>query len=230
MRRTWTAVAVLLAIAAPVLADDKKDEKKAAPANDDASIKKKLAEQKITVNFDGTPFLEVLQSLQELTDLNFVLDTAAHENVESDEVKVTLQEKNAVAKDVLDKVLAKAKLSYEIWRGTVWIATKGNLPGKAPRAKIAAETAKKLEKTVTLNFDGTPLVEVLAFLKDLSGVKFSTDKDLDAEQIVVSLKLKAVKAADVVDILCRLTGLAVESKNGAIVFLPKENAEMEKKK
>jgi hypothetical protein len=225
MRHPSVALTLLVALACVARAEEKKP-----AANDDAAVKKRLAEQKMTVDFDEKPAAEVVVAFRDLSGLNVVLDAAARDELEADEVKVTLKLKDAFAKDVLEKILAKTKLAHEVWKGIVWISTKDGLGGRPPKPKIAAPMAKKLEKTVNLDCEGTPLSEVFTLLKDVTGVAFKAAEGVDAEQIVVSVKLKDVKAADAVEVLCRLTGLAAESRNGGIVVIPREDAKDDEKK
>jgi type II secretory pathway component GspD/PulD (secretin) len=224
LRKLAFVLASLVALSCPVFAQEKKEEpKKEEPKKDDkkpedpnAAIKKRLDGQKLTVNFDDTPLAEVMEFLHELTSVSFVFSKDAR--AKTADAKVKLKEKDALLKAILDKALGGQKLAYEVWKGVIFVSAKDEKKD-VPSVKLEGDAKKKLEgKRLTLNFPDTPLSEVLQFLGDFSGVKFSAGEKVDAEKTSVAVKLKDCVAADALAIICRATGLKAVTKDGGVVL------------
>jgi len=232
MRRIAFVVAAVVAVASPVLAQDKKDtkesdekksdDKKEKPSAADLALAKKLERQNVTFKLDGTPFAEVVDMMRDLCSVDFVIDGPAQDVVDAESVTVTYNANHATAKDCIASFVRKANdnLAHEIWKGVVWIGTKASLEQKPEKPKVDDETRKKLDVNVKVSDTDETLADVLKSLKTQSKVTFSVAKEIDASAIKVGLRLHDMKAADAVEVLCRLFHYSAEGKDGEVVFSP----------
>ncbi|HZV00696.1 MAG TPA: hypothetical protein VFF73_28535 [Planctomycetota bacterium] len=229
MRRIAFVVAAVVAVASPVFAQDTKDEKKDDKKNEkekpsaaDLALAKKLERQKVTFKLDGTPFAEVVDMMRDLCSVDFVIDGPAQDVVDAESVTVTYNANDATAKDCIASFVRKANdnLAHEIWKGVVWIGTKASLEQKPEKPKVDDETRKKLDVNVKVSDTDETLADVLKSLKTQSKVTFSVAKEIDASAIRVGLRLHDMKAADAVEVLCRLFHYSAEGKDGEVVFSP----------
>jgi hypothetical protein len=224
LRKLSLALAALVTLASPAFAQEGTDPKKPEAKKDavEAAIQKRLDTQKLNLNLDETPFPEVVQVLHELTEVDFVIDTYARDIVDEEGIKISMKERDTLLKDTMDKVLKKASsnLTYEVWKGTIWITTKAGVARKPEAATVDAATAKKLETKVTLSVEGESLADVFAKLKTQGNVAFSAAKEIDTKGVKVTLDVKDAKLSDVIDMLCRLLSFTAEAKDGAVVLSP----------
>ncbi len=232
MRRIAFVVAAVVAVASPALAQDKKDtkdsdekksdEKKDKPSAADLALANKLDRQKVTFSLDETPFAEVVDLLRDLCGVDFVIDGPAQDVIDAEGVKVTYKGSGATAKDCIATVVRKASenLDHEVWKGIVWIGTKASVEKKPEKPTVDADTKKKLDVNVKVSDADETLADVLKSLKTQSKVTFSVAKEIDASQIKVGIRLHDLKAADAVEVLCRLFHYSAEGKDGEVVFSP----------
>ncbi len=202
--------ALALAALVPALAQEKKPDSKPDP---NAEVKKSLDEKKLTFNFDGTSLKDAFDFVTDFTGVSVVVDASAAKAVA--DAKVTLKKSDVTAGNALDLLDESAKLAHQVWHGVVLITKKDEKVAE-PEIKPTDGLKKVLAtKKVTLNFDDTPIADVVAFLGDLTGEKFQVDKKVDLK---VSLKLKDASVGDAVAILCRAGNLKVVAENGENVF------------
>jgi len=213
-------------------AQEKKDEtKKEAKEDADAAVQKKLDDQKVNLNFDGTGFSDAIDTLHELSGLNIVVSTAAGEVVTSDQPKVSLKVKELALRDALNLVLASPGFVYRVRNGVVFVMTKDEAKKQdAITLELEGAVKKKLEsQKLTFNFNSTPLSEVLQFLSDFTGVTVEADKAIDTEQVKIDLRLKGVIAKDAILIIANQAGFVVKQKKDKLVFRPQEDEKDTKK-
>lgn len=87
-------------------------------------IKEKLEAQKITVDFEETPFSNAIDFLKDVTGLNFVTSSLAEEVVEGDALAVTLKVRDLPLKNALRLILDhNPELRYTIRNDVVFITT-----------------------------------------------------------------------------------------------------------
>jgi hypothetical protein len=227
LRNAHFVLASVIALSSPAFAqeatDPKKPEEVKKDTDADAAIKKQLETVKVNLNLDATPFGDAVGLLHDITKVDFVIDSLARDVVDNEEVKVSLKQKGALLKDGLDALLKKASanLTYEVWKGTVWITTNAGVALKPADSKVDAATAKKLEAKVKLEVENESLADVFGKLKTEGKVPFSAAKEIDTAGVKVTLQLHDAKLADVIDIMSRLLGFAAEGKDGAVVFSPR---------
>jgi hypothetical protein len=80
-----------------------------------------LRTQRVTLNFDGTPFVECLDFLRDVTGLNIVVTKGALEEVEKKAVKLKL--KNITLRNVFELMLAQVSpdLRYAVKSGVLMV-------------------------------------------------------------------------------------------------------------
>ena len=87
-------------------------------------IKEKLELQRITLNFEETPFASAVDFLKDVTGLNFVISAKADEIVEGESLVVTLKVTDLPLKNALRLILDhNEELDYSIRNDVVFITT-----------------------------------------------------------------------------------------------------------
>jgi type II secretory pathway component GspD/PulD (secretin) len=95
-------------------------------SEDQLEINKRLDSQKINLNFDDTAFGEAIDTLHDLTSLNFVVQTAAKDLIENEQLKVKLKVRDITVRNALNLIIAvKPELIYVVKNGVVLITTTG---------------------------------------------------------------------------------------------------------
>ncbi len=91
------------------------------------AINNKLDSQRITLNFDATPFEDAIDFLRDITGLNFVIGPSAMDIVGDEALRVSLRLRDITLKNALNLILAAdPDLTYKIKNGTVFITTAGD--------------------------------------------------------------------------------------------------------
>jgi hypothetical protein len=186
----------------------------AKPASDpETEAKQKLEQQKLTFNFDETPLEEVVQFLQDFTAMNIVLCGAKS-------TKVTLEGKAITVKETLDRIAAKAPdLAWEQKRGVVYLLSKKSPSPEAPKPVLPDALRAKLAKNgPTVNLDETPLEDVVALLVESGLEGLSVSHKAKAKAIKVTLRVRGLPLATVLDVLCRVHGLAYRAEGDGLVL------------
>jgi general secretion pathway protein D len=98
----------------------------AALNEDTAEIQRRLDSQKINLNFDDTPFADAIDTLHELTSINFVIHTAAKDLIDNEQLKVKLKVKDITVRNALNLIMAakEGELIYVVKNGVILITTK----------------------------------------------------------------------------------------------------------
>jgi len=89
----------------------------AVPA--DSELGERLREQSVTLNFDATPFAEVVEFLRAVAGLDFVISRGANEALEEEPVGVTLRVRELPLYDVLTLATAPHGLRWNVEEGIV---------------------------------------------------------------------------------------------------------------
>lgn len=88
-------------------------------------INRRLASQRVDLNFDSTPFTDCINFLRDITGLNFVIANAANDIVSGDDLEVSLRLKSISLKNALQLILSvNPELVYTIRDGVIVITTK----------------------------------------------------------------------------------------------------------
>lgn len=176
-----------------------------------------LETRKVTLNFPNTPLEEVVGFLQDITGLNIVLLPSA-----DPALPVSLRLKDISLEKALDLILAAdGDLERKIVRNTLLIgkdmdAVKAK---KWSRKEIEADPElawKVLSRSMSVNFDQTPFVEVCNFLRDLSGLKLVLSKTVESANPDITLRLKGVGLRDLLTLLTGSHGFRWSVEAGAI--------------
>ena len=100
------------------------------------------------------------------------------------------------------------------------------IPANAPQDPYE-RMHRQLSRHVTLEFAGTPLVDALSFLSQLTGANIVLDPKVRTANPPVSLKVQDMEAATVIRWLMQLSGNFADVRNQAIWITDKEPKELE---
>lgn len=99
-------------------------EQRRGASEEELQINRRLASQRITLNFDQTPFDEAINFLRDITGLNYVLSGDARDLVDSEGVLVSLRLREITLDNALKLILASHEsLSWRIEDGVIKIGT-----------------------------------------------------------------------------------------------------------
>jgi len=141
-----------------------------------------LLDRKIPeINFTGQGLADVLDFMRDVSGANIFVNWRALEAAGiAKDAKVDLQLKDVKLRDSLQSILDKAaaaagKATFTVADGIIFISTP--VDPKHPRAGVSVIgiPAKRDRKLPEINFNGQRLADVIDFLQDVSGVKFSVD-------------------------------------------------------
>jgi type II secretory pathway component GspD/PulD (secretin) len=193
-----------------------------APKDPNVGIKKRLDEQKVNLNLDSTSLQDAFEVMSDLMETPILVDASAAKAVSKGKVTMTLTD--ILAKNALELIETNANLEHHVWHGIVLVTKKGTKLTE-PEIKPTEGLKKALpKKRITANFNETPLSEVVPFLNDLTGEKFTVLAKVDAEKVMVSFKVRDVTLGDMVAILCRVTNLTIGADDGANKLKPAEKS------
>src|SRR5581483_12346273 len=129
-------------------------------ASPDEGVRRALAERKVRASFDGTSVEDVLDTLRDAAGVNIAVVASS-----TNDVKVTLKANGVSARSVLDAIAAADDgFVYEVWRGFVFVSSKG-APRKAPPQPDLTDDAKKAlsERRLTATFADVTVSEFLDY-------------------------------------------------------------------
>ncbi len=89
--------------------------------DDNATVFRRLHAQRINLNFDATPVRDALDTLHELTSIDFVVTREAVEKIDATAAVVALKVRDVVVRDALTRILVPHGLESEIRNGVVFI-------------------------------------------------------------------------------------------------------------
>lgn len=100
------------------------DAEREAHAAKNESLRERLDTQRLTLQFDQTPFAEALDYLRDITKHNYVVSSDARDLIEQEEVTVSLRLRGISAHNALKLVLAAHEsLTYRLRSGVIRIET-----------------------------------------------------------------------------------------------------------
>lgn len=214
--RLFALLPILLCLTTPALAHD--DWK--------SDVKKRLGKQRVTLQFNQTSLSDVTGFLRDITQLNFVLDPAANLGRN----KVSLRLKNVKLSTALDCIVATdTKTCYTLANGFIIVTTKGRakLFTEASEPKNSSDDQKKLwdslaKKELTLDFDKTPLSDLVSFLQDLTGENMMIS-GTTLRAVQVTLRAKKLKLGDLLCFLATAYDFDYAWKSKVLVFQQKQS-------
>lgn len=271
-----------------------------------AAITRELEAQRITVDFDETPFLECVAHLREVTKRNIVVSGDAHDLIETQLLRVSLRLRDVAVTDVLNLVVAthsnltcrfapgliriettdsdreelllevydvadvisgaardrggfhldpdelirllelcpavlESQYSAEVSNGTLVMRTSETglaqaarlldyLSGAQPESATASEPGwvqglkARFERPTTLNFQETPLAEVVSVLQDLTGANITVSPAVDQEETTVNLQVRDLPLHEALRLILEQTNLASAFRNETLMICPPEDA------
>jgi hypothetical protein len=112
--------------------------------SDQAEIVRRLELQRLQLNFDAIPLGDALDTLHDLTGINFVVATAARDIIDGEQLKATIKVADAPVRQALDAVLSpETGLGWQLRDGVVLVR-----PAAAKTPSVLAS------KTVTIDLRG----------------------------------------------------------------------------
>lgn len=183
-------------------------------ADPDLALRKQLGTLKLTLDFESAPLSDVLSFLREVSGCNIVLDPAVRET--SDEL-VTLKVRDLPLDKALKLLLSPLELDYLVEDGIIYILTEKGMD--AHRTRRLNEKLSSL--VVTLDFQATPLSEVLSFLSEFSEISFIFDASVmdAARERQVTLQIRNASMRDTLTALMRTVGCRFEVQPAAVVIV-----------
>jgi hypothetical protein len=83
---------------------------------------------------------------------------------------------------------------------------------------------ERLQKRISCDFQGVPLNEAVAYLREELQINITLDADYEQEQALVTLSLKDVPARTILQWMMRQTGLRYALVDGAVYIAPPQKA------
>jgi len=174
-----------------------------------------LQTKRVTLNFPDTPLAEAVAFLQDISGLNLVLLPEV-----APEGAISLRLRDVSLQSALElMLLAQGLESTETCQSVV--IGKGPervVPVGFARQEVAKYPAAYLalkQNRLTVNFDGTPLEDVLDFLRDLSGLNFYLAKNVD-RAAPVTLRLRDVTMESALALVCAQSGATYGFRREAV--------------
>lgn len=121
----WTGAALLAAFTLgrpePVLAQGREDASRDTRRQE---IVAKLDAMKVSLDFDKTPLVEVIDFIRTLSEINFVIDKRVRETYPDDPLEITLKVDNLSLRSALKLVLAMHDLTVKYKEGVLLVVPK----------------------------------------------------------------------------------------------------------
>ena len=132
-RSAVLAMGLCLGLATPAPAQDVVRLPKNPPANDVKAqrVWAKLATQKISLDFDDAPILDVFKFLKQTSGVNMVIDQALRAEGSLDDRRVSLEVTDIPLRSALNLVLDFSELAARWRHGVLFITTPGKARGDA---------------------------------------------------------------------------------------------------
>jgi type II secretory pathway component GspD/PulD (secretin) len=199
-----------------LLAQEKRAAKKPEPP---ASV----LTHRVDLNFEATPLSDVVSFIQTLTQSSIVLDP----NLKDPKLReklITLTLTDVSMDCALDIILGRS-LGYRIKDGVIIISdTEKPTPSpQDPKEEARIQAALK-EKKMDVQFEATPLQDVVSYLKTLTDTNMVLDPnvtDTDVREKLITLSLKQVSLSTVLDLLVG-KDLEYVIKGNVIVIMAKQ--------
>ncbi len=125
------ALFALAVLTAPVLAQESAPPKSSAGGSGIDPVREgvvnKLASMKTSLDFTEAELTDVIDFLQQLTQINFVIDRRVYENARPEDLKVTIQLKEVPLRTALRVILNQRGLTAEYKDGVLLILPKSAL-------------------------------------------------------------------------------------------------------
>jgi len=225
------------------LAELKAESPATQPQKSPAVLKIEAALAKpVSLDFDQTPLSEMIDFIRAFSGINIALDRMATEDVGiTPKTVVTMKFKTVSLRSALALILNQFDLEYVITGNVLMITTSEKAirlaaTGRAhrvtgsPRTKATEAIELALTKPVTVNFEKSPLPEVLDFFRAFSGQNFVLDqKALDdwgkVEDARVDMKLADVSLGAALRLILGRLGLGYRVWHEVILITTKEPIE-----
>jgi hypothetical protein len=199
-------------------------------------IQEVLRTKRVDVNFEGTPLADVLNYLRSRTNINIVLDPNLQDE-EGRERLITFAAQDVSLEAFLD-IIAGRRLVYEVKENVVVITrreptTAAPAPAGPPTEQETQLRERLKTNKVDINFEATPLSDVIAFLRGQSKLNIVLDPDIEDDEIrhrLVTLRLNDVSLGAVLELIAG-KDIVVTVKDNVVVLserAPKALSEAQK--
>lgn len=119
-----TDPAVLRAAEARTAAEEAR---RARAREEERALRQVLQSRQVSLDFDQTPFMDCLDFLRDVTQLNFVVSAEARDLIEGETLTVTLRLRGITLDSALRLILASHdELTYRLERGLIKVHTRGD--------------------------------------------------------------------------------------------------------
>ena len=187
------------------------------------SVQEVLKTKRVDANFESTPLADAVNFLRSLTDINIVLDPNIQDQ-EGREKIITITVKDVSLEAFLDIIVGR-RLAYEVKENVVVITRREPTAAAPAPARPPTERETQLReglktKMVDLNFEATPLPDVIAFLQNLTKMNIVLDPDIEDEEIRgrhVTLALNNVSLGATLDFIAGKDMIVTVKDNVAVL-------------
>jgi len=209
----------MILIREPQTQEEAQVNKASREPGDEKQILASLDGKRMTVDYNATPLLDVLRALAEAYKVNLVLDSGVDA-----QTPITLTVQEMAGRQILDWICKLTGLQYRILWEAVYVF-RGEVkqePKVVEAGDSGDEEIKRAleEKRVSVEFNETPLSEVVRVLAQKTDVKFVLDAKVNAKT-PVTLTVTDMTVAKTLQWLSLLLEVRFDVHDGCVDVAPK---------
>jgi hypothetical protein len=125
-------------------------------SEESSDVRRRLERQSVSVNFDGTPFAEAVDTLRDVTSLPFVVATSATDLIDNEQLKVSYRARDVRLQDALADICRSQAITWTVKNGVILFLLRSSVPDSV----AAVDTTR-----VTLALRGATVPELVAALE-----------------------------------------------------------------
>ena len=211
MQGLVTTMVVMVLAASAGMAWSQSDE--AAPAPEQKALAEQLS-KRVTIDFPGTSFDNVIEFLRDMTGITIVVDRKAGEGIDED-ATIRLRLMNVVLEDALNLAADQVNLECVVTDAAVLIMD--------PKSARNLRLKQALEKPVVMTVENKWFADILLDLHKQTGLVVTVAPEAirllpKGGKTPVTMRVRDVKARQVYEYLGNLVGLAFTTKDGAATY------------
>ena len=199
-------------------------------------VARRLRTQRVTLNFDETPLADAARFVRDITGIAVTLDPSLGDLSEH---TVSLRLREISLENALTLMFGglDSRLVWDVDRRGITLRTSAT-PAWEHRLREAAGRALTergpgdalrqalLDGELSLHFDAAPLTEVVTYVQDVTGLNLVLSGEARAVAArPVSVDLEAQSVYEALDACLRPLGLGFRFEVGAVVIVPRSQAE-----
>jgi len=166
-----------------------------APTRRPGAARVAFLDERLDVDFEDTPLKEALEFLTQNTSARMELGA----DVGEDEPPVSLSMQDATLRAVLERILTSRELK-------AWVSTQGRVRIERKSAIGQPKSGSLLEERISVDFDNTPLRDVLTYLREQTGMGLALHADVNTDADPVTLHLTDASVRRILGLVLRPRG------------------------